>query len=88
MTNKKHFFKFVIFWVFVLSNAQAEVNKNKYDVISIGTADVSGLYYPVGGSICRIVNKNIKKLGVRCSVQDSEGSLENLDSLVKKKNRI
>ncbi|MEM7239259.1 MAG: C4-dicarboxylate ABC transporter substrate-binding protein, partial [Pseudomonadota bacterium] len=28
--------------------------------ISIGTGGVTGVYYPTGGAICRLVNKNRK----------------------------
>ena len=29
--------------------------------ISIGTGGVTGVYYPTGGAICRLVNKNRKE---------------------------
>lgn len=36
--------------------------------ISIGTGGVTGVYYPTGGAICRLVNKDRKEHGIRCSV--------------------
>ena len=35
--------------------------------ITIGTGGVTGVYYPTGGAICRLVNKGRKKHGIRCS---------------------
>ena len=32
--------------------------------ISIGTGGVTGVYYPTGGAICRLVNKNRKEHGI------------------------
>ncbi|MGE0754288.1 MAG: C4-dicarboxylate ABC transporter substrate-binding protein, partial [Alphaproteobacteria bacterium] len=36
--------------------------------ITIGTAGVTGVYYPAGGAICRLVNRGRKQHGVRCGV--------------------
>ncbi len=45
--------------------------------ITIGTGGVTGVYYPTGGAICRLVNKNRKKHGIRCSVESTGGSVYN-----------
>jgi TRAP transporter TAXI family solute receptor len=49
--------------------------------ITIGTGGVTGVYYPTGGSICRLVNKGRKKHGVRCSVESTGGSVYNLNTI-------
>lgn len=33
---------------------------------SIGTGGVTGVYYPTGGAICRLVNQNRRDHGFRC----------------------
>ena len=33
--------------------------------VSIGTGGVTGVYYPTGGAICRLVNKTRKTHGIR-----------------------
>ncbi len=49
--------------------------------ITIGTAGVTGVYYAVGGAVCRLVNKGRKEHGVRCSVESTGGSVFNINSI-------
>ncbi len=49
--------------------------------ITIGTAGLSGVYYPVGGAICRVVDRNRSEHGIKCSVQSTGGSIENLNNI-------
>ena len=51
------------------------------EFITIGTGGVTGVYYPLGGSICRLVNKGKKEHGVRCSVESTGGSTYNLNTI-------
>jgi uncharacterized protein len=48
---------------------------------SLGTGPVNGVYYPVGGAICDIVNQNLRSTGVRCSREMTPGSVYNVDAL-------
>ncbi len=50
-------------------------------IITIGTGGVTGVYYPAGGAICRLVNKSRKEHGVRCSVESTSGGVYNLTAL-------
>ena len=45
--------------------------------ITIGTGGVTGVYYPTGGAICRLVNKARKEHKIRCSVESTGGSVYN-----------
>ncbi len=47
------------------------------EFITIGTGGVTGVYYPTGGAICRLVNKGRKDHGIRCSVESTGGSVYN-----------
>lgn len=49
--------------------------------ISIGTGGVTGVYYPTGGAICRLVNKDRKQHGIRCSVESTGGSTYNVNTI-------
>ncbi len=59
-----------------LAPAQAEQR-----FITIGTAGVTGVYYPTGGSICRLVNQGRKEHGIRCSVESTGGSVYNINTI-------
>ena len=49
--------------------------------ISIGTGGVTGVYYPTGGAICRLVNRGRKEHGIRCSVESTGGSVYNINTI-------
>ncbi|HLR12046.1 MAG TPA: TAXI family TRAP transporter solute-binding subunit [Burkholderiaceae bacterium] len=49
--------------------------------ISIGTGGVTGVYYAAGGAICRLVNKDRAKHGMRCSVESTGGSVFNVNTI-------
>lgn len=47
----------------------------------MGTGGVTGFYYPVGGAICRVANALRSRTGLRCLVESTTGSLQNLNGL-------
>ncbi|WP_295316491.1 TAXI family TRAP transporter solute-binding subunit [Roseobacter sp.] len=51
------------------------------EFITIGTGGVTGVYYPTGGAICRLVNKGRKDHGIRCSVESTGGSVYNINTI-------
>ena len=51
------------------------------EFVSIGTGGVTGVYYPTGGAICRLVNKSRKEHGIRCAVESTGGSVYNINTI-------
>lgn len=51
------------------------------EFITIGTGGVTGVYYPTGGAICRLVNRDRKEHGIRCSVESTGGSVYNINTI-------
>ena len=49
--------------------------------ITIGTGGVTGVYYAVGGAVCRLMNKDRAKTGIRCSVESTGGSVFNVNAI-------
>jgi|GEM_PF-52592 len=49
--------------------------------VSLGTADLKGVYYPVGEAICEIIDRNTNKTGERCSAEPTPGSAYNVDAM-------
>lgn len=68
-------------WVMVALGillAQAPTSAVAAQTVRIGTAGVMGIYYPIGGALCRMVNVTRKVHKLRCSVETSEGSVANI----------
>ncbi|MGF1695466.1 TAXI family TRAP transporter solute-binding subunit [Vibrio kyushuensis] len=49
--------------------------------VTIGTGGVTGVYYPTGGAICRLVNKSRSEHHIRCSVESTGGSIYNINTI-------
>ncbi|KLV11169.1 MULTISPECIES: TAXI family TRAP transporter solute-binding subunit [Photobacterium] len=54
---------------------------NAQSFITIGTGSVTGVYYPTGGAICKLVNAERKVHNVRCSVESTGGSIYNVNTM-------
>jgi TRAP transporter TAXI family solute receptor len=50
-------------------------------VIVIGSAPVAGTFFPAAGALCREINRLQEVNGLRCLVEETEGSQENLQRL-------
>ena len=73
----KQFIGAMVFTVGVTGAAHAADQQ----FISIGTGGVTGVYYPTGGAICRLVNKERKTHGIRCSAESTGGSIYNINTI-------
>lgn len=49
--------------------------------VTIGTGAVTGVYYPTGGAICRMLSRTRAEHGIRCSVESTGGSVYNVNAL-------
>ncbi|RZB31798.1 MAG: uncharacterized protein SRB1_01417 [Desulfobacteraceae bacterium Eth-SRB1] len=56
--------------------------KPKTSFITIGTGGITGVYYPTGGAIARIVNKKRDEYGIRCTVESTGGSVFNVNAIM------
>ncbi|MEE4137389.1 MAG: TAXI family TRAP transporter solute-binding subunit, partial [Desulforhopalus sp.] len=66
--------------VLALTAAPAYLQANQ-TFVTIGTGGVTGVYYPTGGAICRLVNKDRKTHGIRCTVESTGGSVYNVNAI-------
>ncbi len=49
--------------------------------VIVGTGGVAAVYYPAGGAICRMVNQSRQSHGIRCLVESTGGSIDNIERL-------
>ncbi|MDX2083635.1 MAG: TAXI family TRAP transporter solute-binding subunit [Rickettsiales bacterium] len=75
---KKSFLQLLIA-LSILTFANDSIASTKY--ISVGTGSITGVYYPAGGAICRLLNRGRKEHGIRCSVESTGGSVSNLNAI-------
>jgi len=54
----------------------------KTTFVTIGTGGVTGVYYPTGGAISKIVNKKKKEYGLRVTVESTGGSAFNVNAIM------
>ncbi|RUM42276.1 MAG: C4-dicarboxylate ABC transporter substrate-binding protein [Desulfocapsa sp.] len=61
----------------VFDMAQAETR-----FVTIGTGGITGVYYPTGGAISKMVNRKKKKYGIRATVESTGGSVFNINAVM------
>jgi uncharacterized protein len=54
----------------------------KTTFVTIGTGGMTGVYYPTGGAIARMINKKKKKYGIRCTYEATGGSVFNINAVI------
>ncbi len=74
---KKLILGFIAILAFADQNSFAATTK----YVSVGTGAVTGIYYPAGGAICRLFNLDWEKHSTRCSVESTNGSVANINSI-------
>lgn len=67
----------VLFMGTALTQAQAETT-----FVTIGTGGITGVYYPTGGAIAKIVNQKRDQYGIRCTVESTGGSVFNINAIL------
>ena len=60
-------------------STQAASAEEKF--ITIGTGGQTGVYFVVGQSICRLVNRETEKTGLKCTAPSTGGSIANINAI-------
>ena len=63
----------------VAADSAPSMAKTTY--VTIGTGGVTGVYYPTGGAIGKIVNQKRKEYGIRVTVESTGGSVFNVNAI-------
>lgn len=54
----------------------------KTQFVTIGTGGITGVYYPTGGAIAKMVNKKKDEYGIRATVESTGGSVFNVNAVM------
>ena len=54
----------------------------KTTFVTIGTGGITGVYYPTGGAIAKMVNAKRKEYGIRATVESTGGSVFNVNAIM------
>lgn len=68
--------------IMVFSFVHVETCPAKVRYVTIGTGGVTGIYYPTGGAIGKIVNKKRKQYNLRVTVESTGGSVFNVNAVM------
>jgi uncharacterized protein len=77
----KRFFRTIGALIVFLAASPLSAEERFHFFASLGTGPTNGVYYPVGGAICAIVNEDLRSSGVRCSSETTPGSVYNVQAL-------
>ena len=73
----------VVWWGLMLSvMVGVDDGQARTTFVTIGTGGITGVYYPTGGAIAKIVNKKREVYGIRCTVESTGGSVFNVNAVM------
>jgi TRAP transporter TAXI family solute receptor len=77
--------KKLILLIAALSSASFALNgckARKVQFVTIGTGGVTGLYYPTGGAISKMVNDRFDRYRIKATVESTSGSVFNVNAVL------
>jgi len=79
MSTKRNSVTIAILSIILSWSAGISAANQKY--VTIGTGGQTGVYYVVGQSICKLVNRGQKEHGIKCTAPSTGGSVANLNAI-------
>lgn len=73
------FFIFLLLFFSILSSANT-ASARKF--VTIGTGAVTGVYYPTGGAISRMINNKSDQYNIKATVESTAGSVYNINAVI------
>ena len=52
------------------------------EFVTIGTASMTGIYYPTGGAISHMINRRFREYGIKATVEATGGSVYNINAVL------
>lgn len=73
----------ILMFVLTITTTFSGCQSEKTRFVTIGTGGVTGLYYPTGGAISRMLNKKFKQFKIKATVESTSGSVFNINAVIK-----
>jgi TRAP transporter TAXI family solute receptor len=74
--------RIIILLTVLLFGILGELEAFSRTFVTIGTGGVTGVYYPTGGAISRMVNKKSTEYGIKATVESTAGSVYNINAVL------
>tara|TARA_R110002096_G_scaffold202411_1_gene387103 strand:+ start:3209 stop:4189 length:981 start_codon:yes stop_codon:yes gene_type:complete len=68
-------------FAFAVSGLTHTASSAEESFVTIGTGGQTGVYYVVGQSICRLVNRGSAEHGIKCTAPSTGGSIDNINAI-------
>ncbi|GHM58080.1 MAG: C4-dicarboxylate ABC transporter substrate-binding protein [Candidatus Mesenet longicola] len=80
---RKYIKHFILLFIFIalMCTAHAHAKESKKKFLNIGTGSITGIYYPIGSTICRLLAQDSNKGKIICSVASTTGGAYNINSM-------
>jgi TRAP transporter TAXI family solute receptor len=72
----------ILFGVVLLYGMAPSAAEARTQFVTIGTGGITGVYYPTGGAIAKMVNNKRKEYGIRATVESTGGSVFNVNAVM------
>ncbi len=73
----------VSLWIgLLLESSLLTVGCSEQTFVTIGTGAVTGVYYPTGGAICRMINQKSDVYSIKATVESTAGSVYNVNAVL------
>ena len=74
--------KAYVFGALLLHILMGGCDGQKTRFVTIGTGGVTGIYYPTGGAISRMINKKFDEYSIKATVESTAGSVFNINAVL------
>ena len=75
-------FIFTILWTGILFETMPAGLQAETEFVTIGSGDITGVYYPTGLIIAKMINDKREEYGVRATVESTRGSIFNVNAIM------
>lgn len=72
----------LLFGIALFAGTAPSTAQAKTTFVTIGTVGITGVYYPTGGAIAKMVNQKRKQYGIRATVESTGGSVFNINAVL------